>query len=327
MTQFVWQQTGNLGSLYAGETSEFVVKLTSSTYNISYQLGSGTLPPNLSINRDGTISGTAAFSTSTTSTVYNFSVAAVDVYGTTSTTTNISITVNQNTSTEFTKIYCRPFLHPSKRAEFNSLISNSNIFLPESLYRPLDPNFGIQKDLKMYIHFGIKKLSITEYYEILSRNFYKRRFVLGPLKFARTADSIGQARYEVIYAEVIDKYSDYISKKSIPNQVIINGITYYPAGIDNMRQRIQSQTTTTDLLDPKYMRFRQPTSVFVSKYFKVVPLCYVLPGQGTKIIKKIKANGFKFNEIDFEIDRMIVESSTENNDSKYLRTNKYSKIT
>lgn len=321
MTQYVWEKAGNLGSLVAGETSEFYIQLTTSSYNLSYTTVNGVVPPNLTLNRDGTISGAAAFSTGTTSTNYNFTVAAVDVYGNTSTTTSVSITINQTTSTEFTNLYCRPFLHPKKRAEFTSFITDPKLFPAESMYRPLDPNFGVQSTLKLFIDFGIKKLSLEEYYSILSRNFYKRRFTLGPVKSARTLDSLGVARYEVIYLDVVDKYADTATNTTIPSEIVMNGVSYYPAGVGNMRSRTQSQTETTSLLDPKFMRFTQPDSTVISKYIKIVPLCYTLPGKSASIIRKIKSSGFKFNLIDFEIDRMIVENSSENSGAKYLLLN------
>lgn len=318
MAQYIWAQTGNLGSLIAGEISELGVRLTSSAYGLSYTVVGGSLPPNLSLNRDGTISGIAAFNSGTTSTNYGFTVGAADVYGNISTTTSVSITVNQTTSTEFTSLYCRPMLHPKKRTEINGFLTDQTIFPIESLYRPLDPNFGLQSSLKLFVDFGIKKLSLAEYYDILSRNFYKRRFVLAPPMLAKTANSTGVSRYEVVYLPVIDKYNNAVSGESIPDEISINGVIYYPAGIDNMRSRINSQTETTNLLDPKFMRYRQIDQSFVSKYIKVVPLCYALPGNGTGIISRIKSSKFKFNTIDFEIDRLIVENSFGNNAAKYL---------
>lgn len=320
MTQFVWEQTGNLGTLITGEVSEFKVQLSTSTYNLSYKTNSGILPPNLELNRDGTISGIAASNTASTSTIYNFTVAAVDVYGTTSTTTSVSITVNQNTSTEFTRIYARPFLHPTVRKEFADFINDPLIIDPESIYRPLDPNFGLQSSMKLFLSFGVEKLSATEYYSILSRNFYKRKFVLGPPQFAQSIEPGNQIKYEVVYVEVLDKYS--LNSQTIPSEIVINSKTYYPAGIANMRERISSQADTTDLLDPKFMRIRNPDSTISKKFMKVIPLCYVLPGKGKGIVKKIKASGFKFNMIDFEIDRLVVESSIGNNGAKYLLLNK-----
>jgi hypothetical protein len=174
--------------------------------------------------------------------------------------------------------------------------------------------------MKVYISFGIKKLSTIDYYNIISRNFYKRKFVLGPPKFAQSVVDNNQPRYDVVYLEVLDKYSN--GPLTIPSEIVINSRTYYPAGISNMRERFESQTETTDLLDPKFMRVRNPDSTSFSNFMKVVPLCYVLPGKGKSIVKKINASGFKFNMIDFEIDRLVVESSIGNNGAKYLLLNK-----
>lgn len=321
MSEFFWLSTGNLGSLICGETSELSVQLSTSSYNLSYQVMTGTIPPGLELIRDGSITGTVAFTTATTSTVYSFNVGAVDVYGTVATATNVSITINQTTSTAFTTMYCRPYLALTKRAEFNTFITDPEIFQPDLLYRPLDPNFGIQSEIKMVIDFGIERLTTAEYYEILARNFYKRRFLLGPVAVATALNDDRSTRYEIIYLPVLDKYTNSAGE-TISSEFTLNGITYYPAGVTNMRSRIRSQAETTDNLDPKFTKFLQPDLTVQTRYMKFVPLCYTLPGKSNIIVRRIANSGFQFNLIDFEVDRVVVQNSIDNIGAKYLLLNR-----
>jgi len=50
----------------------------------------------------------------------------------------------------------------------------------------------------------------------------------------------------------------------------------------------------------------------------VIPLCYALPGQASKIVSRIRLSKFDFKLIDFEVDRLIVQNSADNNSAKYL---------
>jgi hypothetical protein len=43
-----------------------------------------------------------------------------------------------------------------------------------------------------------------------------------------------------------------------------------------------------------------------------------MPGNGSKIVSRIKISGFDFKQLDFEIDRLIVESSLDSASAKYL---------
>jgi hypothetical protein len=56
-------------------------------------------------------------------------------------------------------------------------------------------------------------------------------------------------------------------------------------------------------------------------FVKAVPLCFTLPGQSNAILLNIKNNGFDFNQINYEIDRYIIDSVTGYGNDKYLAFN------
>ena len=46
-----------------------------------------------------------------------------------------------------------------------------------------------------------------------------------------------------------------------------------------------------------------------STYSYSIPLCFTLPGKSATILRKIEESGFKFNTINYDIDRLIIESA------------------
>jgi hypothetical protein len=51
---------------------------------------------------------------------------------------------------------------------------------------------------------------------------------------------------------------------------------------------------------------------------RVIPICYTLPGKGSSIVSRIKHSGFDFKLLDFEVDRIVVQNSKDNDSAKYL---------
>lgn len=315
-----WEKTGNIGSISVNEISELYVKAvnTGSFISLKYKITSGELPPGLSLNRDGSIYGQVPINTATvaTATNYNFDISVLDNNDNEFINGSFSITVNQTTSTDYTSIWCRPYLNLSERSKFSSFIKDTNIFDPNILYRPLDPNFGTQSSLKMYINFGVKKLNLSEYISVISQNFYKRRFTLSSPNYV-IARKNNKTIYELIYLPVIDELVNN-NGESVAKSFVFNGVTYYPPSWNNMRSRIKDSVEVTDFLDPQFAKTIQANSFDQLGLIKYVPLCYVLPDTSLIILRKIKENGFIFNKIDFEIDRIFVDQAADKTALDYL---------
>lgn len=318
-----WISDSNLGSIETGYTSELFVKAQqlNSDYTIKYDLSSGLLPPGLTLTRDGSITGVVDYGSTGT---YTFAVLASDVYELSWITKQFNLEVISTTSTEFTKIYCRPFLSKEKRTIYKEFITDTFTFDPKLIYRYYDQNFGIQTDIKMYLDFGIEKVNLSDYAEVLNRNFYRKNFYFGEVKKAIAKSKSGLSLYEVIYVDALDGLTNNTGT-SVNKTISINNNTYYPASIDNMRSQLHTITlpdsslieVNPDLL-PRYMNTAQPNEFRFPGYMRVIPICYALPGQGDRIISRIKLSGFNFNMLDFEVDRIIVENSADNTSAKYL---------
>ena len=219
----------------------------------------------------------------------------------------------------YTGIYVRPFLNIKKREAYSKFINNSTIFPSNFMYRNDDPHFGMQKDLRMIIEFGIQSINLDDYATALWENFNRRRLTFGNVKVARGKDQLDNYLYDVVYIDIIDNIDG--AKQVIYDQ---NNL-YYPASIANMRTRLESivlPNYTYISVDqyhlPKFMQTAQAGTYLPTNYIKVIPLCYTLPGKSSGIVDQIKLSGFDFKLYDFEIDRLIIQNSLDNATDKYL---------
>lgn len=313
-----WETDSNLGVIYEGLISELAVKAIQlqTTYPIKYSLTNGTLPQGLTLQPDGSIVGRVGYNTTGT---YTFTILASDVYELSAIdkTFNLSVTLYNNKV--YTDIYVRPFLPLAKRQLYRDFINNEFTFDPTLLYRNFDPRFGIQSDIKMYLQFGIERVNLSEYAFALQENFYRKRLFFGEVKLAIARDSEKNIIYEVIYVDIVDDI------KNAPKIFYDKNQIYYPASIENMRYKLSklvlpnySYVDIDEYNRPLFMRTAQPGDYRPVGYIPVVPICYALPGQGSKILSRIAISKFNFNIFDFEIDRIIIENPLDATSAKYL---------
>ena len=214
---------------------------------------------------------------------------------------------------EYTNIYVEPFLNIKKREMFDDFTNDSSIFIPQFMYEPGNPEFGVQHRFRMYIEYGIEKKSISWYFDAMKKHFYRRRLLPGNVKVAKGKDSSGNHVYDVVYVEIVDPLS------GIKSSITLNGKTYSPSSIDLIRKEYKDAgfTVNDDLL-PLFMQTAQKGSILPTEFIAVAVLCYTLPTQGTKILNRIKRSKFDFNLIDFDVDRVIVEETLDYSSDKYL---------
>lgn len=322
-SEIEWVSTSSLGILKTGNISELAVKARqiNSNYNIKYSLLSGILPPGLILERDGTIVGEVPYGNTGT---YTFTVQANDVYELNAIVTTTNITIIEDTSTQYTSLYFRPYLSLDKRDYYKNFISNELIFDSRLMYRSLDPNFGIQRDIKMILEYNVEKVELEYFVKAMKKNFYRRNFWFGEVKSAIAKNTQGEIVYEIVYVEIID---DMVNdeKVSVSSTIYQNTQTYYPSSVDNMKEQLklisledQRYIEIDDNNLPRYMKTAQEGSYLPLGYVALVPICYALPGQSSRIISRIKASDFDFKKINFEIDRLIIQKDLTSGKSKYL---------
>ena len=310
----------NLGAIFPGYVSEFaiVAKHTTVPTAIRYRLTSGRLPTGLILASDGTIVGQVKYNSqtyfdlaqykfgaftldngnTTIDKLYKFTVEATDAYQTNIVDKEFVITVNEYNTNEYIQMHISPYMTSASRTLFSDFISDQHTFENSLLYRPQDPNFGVQLSMKFVLEYGIQKGSLMSYASILTDIFQEQRVLFNGLKTAVSKDISGNIIYEVVYIEVTDE----------SNRVF-----------DSMKSYLDANFLTDEYVMPNWMRTVQATySSSPIGFVKAIPLCYTLPGMSGIIVNRIKLTGFDFKQLDFTADRLLVSSTTDYPDNKYL---------
>jgi hypothetical protein len=93
----------------------------------------------------------------------------------------------------------------------------------------------------------------------------------------------------------------------------------YVSNTQKMRDAISNVGSTEREFLPKWMRTAQEGSLQELGYIKAVPLCYCKPGTGQQVLNNIEASSFDFKNIDFEVDRYVIDSTVGNSNEQYLK--------
>ena len=223
-----WNTASALGTLKANLTSHLKLEATSTVADakMKYLLMSGSLPPGLSLSLDGEIVGNVRLynenslpgitsfdnnllildgGTTTVDESYSFTVRAQYRFGFSSVERTFNLIINTNVTKTFTDLYAQPLLKSSQRSYFKDFISNTNIFEIDKIYRPNDPDFGLQKNMRMLVYSGIEKKVVGNYVTAVSKNHKRSRFNFGDIKTAVAKyPGTNNIAYELVYADVID---------------------------------------------------------------------------------------------------------------------------
>ena len=240
-----WYTLSNLGSFSANYISTLSVKASTTVpnANLLYTLTSGHLPPGLRLSLDGEIigkvnsfgtaesPGLTVFdsqalqldgNTTTFDRTYKFTISARDQFGFSAIEREFSISLSDPDNKQYSNVFLQPLLSSVQRTSFINFVNNTEIFLPEYLYRPNDPNFGIQTKIKMLAYAGIEAKAIAEFVAAAAKNHKRRNLRIGKVKTAVAKDPGTQnVVYEVVYLEVVDPQQSTNKNKKVANQIKI----------------------------------------------------------------------------------------------------------
>jgi hypothetical protein len=327
-TNVLWPDQ-NLGSIEQGliSTLNVTAEQVDSTWPLNYHLMPDSVLPNgisLSTSTGNLIgsaenSGNFSFTIAASTNTYWASELAWPVYSWPVSFKTFSLTVTPN-PVQYATIWAEPFLLPTQATAWNNFINDETTFVPDVLYRPDDPNFGLQTDLRVFLEYGIQSTTMSNYASALTLNFYERLIEFGAVKSAIAKDINGVHIYDVIYVEIIDPL------EGAKNTITINGTPYYPASLDNIRNALESITVgEQDILIrgdslPDFMDTAGANQPY--GYYKAAVLCYTQPGQSSKILNRIINSNFNFANLAFYVDRLVVENSIDSPGPSYLVFNK-----
>lgn len=281
---------------------------------------------------------------------FRFTVQARDYYQQSAVEKQFRIAVTADTLTQYSNIFLQPLLPKTKRQYYYDFITDNTIFPDNMLYRGNDPAFGTQNQIKMLLQYGIETLKIEEYVPALVRNFHRKTLKFGNLNIATASDDNNNIIYEVIYIDLVDDAEntngsvnsalkltnakknitvDTDQFKASTNIITIDQLIrrfLYPNSVTNMQQRLkelfpQGDSTIININEkfiPLWMSSTQKTTGTALGYTKAVPIAYVKPGFGATILENIQESGFDFKNIEFEVDRLIIDSVEGESGDKYI---------
>jgi hypothetical protein len=223
-----WNSPTNLGSLNPNFISTLNVNATTTVpnANLIYTLVGGRLPPGLELAYDGEIigkvrqfpngnlpgltsidGGNFVFDNNSTTLdrSYKFTVNARDRFGLSAIDKEFVIDITDPEDKLYSNLSFLPMLKPEQRISFRNFMSNPDVFPSDSIYRPNDPEFGLQKQIKILAYSGIETQTAAQFVAAVSQNHRRKRFHIGDVKSAVAKNpGTDDVLYEVVYVELVD---------------------------------------------------------------------------------------------------------------------------
>lgn len=251
-----WQTGYEVGVLNPNFISTLSVKAVTTVPDarLIYSLTSGRLPPGLSLTYDGEIIGKVTQfgdgvnpgltrfdngdfildgGTTTLDRDYIFTIEARDRFNYSASTKTFVIKVTDPDEKQYSNLSFVPLMKPEQRSSYRNFISNPDVFPPELIYRPNDPLFGLQKQIKILAYAGIETQTAAQMIAAAAKNHRRKRLLAGNVKTAVAKEpGSNNILYEVVYVELVDplKPSQGLTKQDFliksKNSITVDSIQY-----------------------------------------------------------------------------------------------------
>jgi len=369
-----WISGTNLGTVIVGEPSQLQIRarLSSGSEDIYYQVTKRKLPPGLILTSNGLIMGTTGkrlteIDSNTTTfdggltTVdkqYSFTVTARNANGTLSTDKDFTITLESRASGLFYDFWVKGLIPMSERRQWENVVCDLDLFPVSTLYRPDDPNFGVNKEIRTLIAKGIRSVNPAEILQALNLNHARKTYYFGDIKYAESRNpETNDLEYEVIYVELFDPIENANGSPALSQKIlrsyggtepitsdtttILADTTYvladhatvevvYPNSTTNMRFRLDQflDTIETGFL-PYWMRSLQESDSNRLGYTRALVMAYVKPGEAKRALRRLRLANIDLSQVHYEVDRYYVEPIYKYDISTYFdeRTTTWKDIT
>lgn len=218
----------------------------------------------------------------------------------------------------YQNLYVQAMPPEADRVLIDSLLNNQEIFVPEYIYRPTDPNFGLSTRVTYQHAFGLAPDALDVYVESLYLNHYWKNLVLGSIETAVARDANDNIVYEVVYSRIIDNLVNAAGESvakvvPLPYPIIdpADGSTeirvVYPNSLVNMRDQVIDTVGQISTGLPLWMTSKQ-TDGRVLGFTPAWVIAYVNPGRGRQIAYYLQTQfGEQLNKVDFKVDRYILD--------------------
>lgn len=337
-----WLTPSNLGSIQNGKVSDLYVAaehFTDSTpKTLIYQLKPNArkkLPQGLNLLTTGLIVGRVSFQVflldagtttidggrTTFDETYTFVVEARDLDRTISAERTFTIRVLSVNIEPYENLYLKALPTREQRNVFSDIVQNGSLFPSELIYRKEDPWFGVANNLRMLFLPGLLPSTMADYTAAAEINHFTKKLQFGQIKTARALDTDFNVKYEVVYLDITDSNTNEFGfgpqniidlTSEIDNPYLdLQGEDYYtayPNSFSNMQSRMASEITYANKgALPDWMTSRQ-TNGRILGFTRAVVLAYCVPGGSGVIAYRLRQNGFDFNELDFTVDRYLLDN-------------------
>jgi hypothetical protein len=243
-----WITESGLETLRANRISTLNVEAETSIVGglLKYDLVAGRLPPGIVLKGDGelvgkvpingtpTQPGMTFFDTGETTfdgavttldRVYTFTVLARDRFGFSATSREFTLRISDLDNLTYSNIYIRPFLKSVQKNTFSAFINDASVINPRDVYRPSDPSFGVQKELRALIYGGIETDEIDVFVGAAGTNHKRKKYYFGDLKTAvAKTEGTNNVIYEVIYVDLIDPAQPITGKARKSFNILNNSV-------------------------------------------------------------------------------------------------------
>lgn len=236
------------------------------------------------------------------------------------------ISVSKTFSVRVVRVYNKPYQNltimamppQNDRLLLDQLLTNQEIFVPNYIYRPDDPNFGLSTRVSYQHAFGLDPETQDVYVESLQLSHYRKNLILGQVKTARALDSAGNVIYEVVYSQIIDNLvnnrgasvnrivtTPYAITNPEPPPALINSV--YPNSLINMRDQVIDVVGQISQKLPLWMTSTQANGQVLG-FTPAWVICYTKPGRSQQIAYYLgQYFGQRLNLIDFDVDRYVLD--------------------
>lgn len=234
------------------------------------------------------------------------------------------VRVNRAYNKPYQNLYIQAMPPAADRDVVTELLSNTEIFVPEYIFRPTDPYFGLASSIIYQHAFGLDPDTLEQYVASLNLNHYLKNLVLGEIKTAQARDVDGNVVYEVVYSEIVD---DLVNDQGESVSKIINlpypiidprdGSTVltqlYPNSLINMRDQVIDVIGRLTNVLPLWMTSPQRDGRVLG-YTPAWVLAYTVPGRARQIAYYVDTLfGQRLNQVDFTVDRYVLEGESTRN--------------
>jgi len=195
-----------IGTLKADVPSILSIEAVAEETNrvLTYTKTSGSLPPGITLSRQGHLIGTIDPSDFADSTrAYTFTASVSDQYQSLATSKEFTI----NIDIPYTQIeYGNMNGHATSLIDqniFYNISQDPEVNSPDYIYRPEDSNFGMKVKPDMLMMSGLEAQTLTAFQQQMEQNHAPKKLYFGNLKTAVAKEGT-TIKYEVVYLEVKD---------------------------------------------------------------------------------------------------------------------------